>query len=339
MKIFKYEISFDDQAFLTMDRNFDDSDDVRTLAVKLLDHQGYCCNRTWSVRVEDLPILRHCMNKMAEQLRIQTGIKIAVTRGHYDINSVFYRCVSEIWRHEGTLGRNEFFIPYSTKNVEVLMAVVDRLVSLREVVVYDNFEDTVRELVPEPRLAKYPLDSDLDAVALRETVSFRWKNIEVSYLTSEVRQVFKVLDEKILTEHITDRFVHVQLVDYAGPSVKVLPMRGDTREFPMYGAYAANVEVIFHDYFPNATAQNIMHFVNVVIGKIMGRRYSKRAVINVGICNDELKVEPPDAIWIPSNRLHGYTSMPTLALAAAHIAQLIDKIRFRRPGIRFVKIA
>ena len=339
MKIFKHEISFSDQVFLMMDRNFDDTDDVRTLAVKLLDNQGYGCTHTWKVRAKDLPILRHCMDKMAEQLRIQTDIKIAVPRRHYDLYSTFYRCVSEIWRHEGTVGKDEFLIPYSMRNVEVLTAVADRLVSLREVVVYDDFEDTVRELVPEPRLSEYTLGSDLDAVALRETVSFRWKNIEVSYLTSEVRQVFKVLDEKILTEHITDRFVHVQLVDYAGPSVKVLPMRGDTREFPMYGAYAANVEVIFHDYFPNATAQNIMRFVNVVIGKVLGRKYSKKAVINVGICNDELRVEPPDAIWIPCNRLHGYTSMPTLALVAAHIAQLIDKIRFRRPGIRFVKVA
>jgi hypothetical protein len=330
MKIFRHEISFNDQVFLAMDRNFDDLDDVRTLAVRLLDRQGYGCTHTWNVRVEDLPILYHCMNKVAEQLGIQTGIRIAVPRRHYDIYSTFYRCVSEIWQHEGTLDSNEFFIPYSVKNVEVLMAVVGRLVSLREVVVHDNFEDTVRELVPEPLLSRYSLDSDLDAVVLREKVSFRWKNIEVSFVTSRVRQVFKVLDEWIPRVHTTDKFVHVQLTDHSVPSTNTLPMRGNDKEFSMNGGYTKDIKVIFHDYFPHEAAQNIMRSVNVVIGGIMGRGCSRGAVINVGICDDELRVEPPDAIWIPNNRLRGYTGIPTQTLAAAHICQLIDKIRFRR---------
>jgi len=339
MKVFKHKINFNDQTSLTMDRDFDDLNDVRTSAVKLLDHEGYCSTRTRNVCVKDLPILYHCMNKTAEQLKIQTGVKIAVHRGYYDINSLFYRCVSEIWRHEGTTGNNKFLIPYSTKNVEVLMAVVDRLVSLREVVVYDDFEDTVRELVPEPQLAKYPLDSDLDAVSLREKVAFRWENLEVSSPTSCARRALKVLDERILKEDPTDEFIHVQLTDRAEPAVGVFPMRNDSKEFPMNCRYARDVKVIFHDYFPHDTANRIMRFVNVVMGKIIGKTYSKKAAINVGICSGELKVGPPDAIWIPDNRLHGYTSVPTLALAAAHLSQLIGKIRSRRSGIRIVRIA
>jgi len=339
MKTFRYEINFDDQVFLMMDGDFTNPDDVRNMAVKVLDHQGFRCTRTSSIRAEDSPILHHCLVETAKQLGIQSDIKIGISCRYSEIQRVFHECASEMWDSMGIRRNDEFLIPYNAENVEALMAIADRLVSLQEVVVHDNFEDTIRGLVPEPRLSRYSLDSDLDAVSLRRTVAFRWKNLEVSGLTSSARQVLKALDEKILREHTTDRFVHVQLTDYAGPTVSISPMRGNTKEFPMHGEYARDVKVIFHGYFPHATAQSIMRFVNVAIDKIMGRRYSKKATINVGICDDELRVEPPDAIRVPSNRLRGYTSMPTLALAAAHIAQLIDKIRFRRPGIRFVKVA
>jgi hypothetical protein len=325
MKEFRYQINFESQAFLSIGLNFSNLSDVQKMTLEQLERQGWCCIRTRDTQVEDLPLLYHCMQQTAAQLGIQANPRIGVLLQPCEVSNVFYQCVSEIWPPKNIL--DPVIIPYSLENIEVLLAIVDRLTTLRSVVVYDNFEDTVRELVPEPCLTHECFASDLDAVVFLNTVALRWQNVEVSGSVSQACQALKVLDEMALEEPSTDQFVRVLLsTGNAKPSAYTFPLRGDCKELTKS---VGRAKVVFHDWFPPLAAQKIMYFVGVLIDEAARRRKRCRrgVVVNVGLGDDQLQVEPPDTVWIPRNRLYGYTSLPTQALAAVHLVQLLESRR------------
>jgi hypothetical protein len=337
MKRFKYEIGFHRQASLVMDIDIGSLSDAQRLALSLLRGQGFRCTITGSTRVEDLPLLHYCVVRTARQLGIPHDIKILVPRVGYDIYPTYHECVSEIWRSRGTPSADGFRIPCNIKNIEALMAIVRRLKSLQEVIVYDDFEDTIRELAPESVLTYDHFLSDLDAVSLKEMVSFRWENIEACGTVSSIRQVLRTLDDAVMKDHPRDKFTFIQLIDCDRPSIHGFPMRGNDREFYKDTLYAEGVRLLFHDYFPPLVASDIMDFVDMLI-RSSKKKYRRKVVINVGICDGELRVEPPDTVWIPSHRLHGRTSLPTLALAATHVVKLLDVLPPRRSSSRRIRI-
>jgi len=337
VKQFKYEIEFDKQAFLLMDKYSSNWNEAQVSAMLILEKCGFRITPTRDVRAIDLPLLHHCVHKTAEQLGIHPTVKIGVRLSFSRIGSTFFNCVDAVWQLGGGALR---LMPYSVQNVELLVEIARRLTSLKEVNVYESFEDTFRELLPEPSFTDRHFVSDLDAVVLGDTVSLRWENWEASGPTLNIRQVLRKLDEITLRKQPQEgaEFIHLQLTRYQDSLVK-LPLRGSYRVFDLAPDNAPNTLLTFLGYFPRDTARTLSQYVDVLL-RYQGRKFRRKASINIEAYDgEELQVSYPDLVRFPRSRLYGYTGKPTQALAAAHIVLLLDEqpVRRRRVGNRFVE--
>jgi hypothetical protein len=318
----RYPIEFGKQVLLSMGLEFTGLDSVQRKAIELLEGQGWLCTRTKVARVEDLPLLYHCMQRTAEQLGIQCSPRIVVFRPPVGgLPYTFYRYVSEFWPPLDASG--PVLIPYNVRNLEVLLAIVNQLPSLQLVVSRETSEDISWTFVPNSHLTDFA--SDLDAVVFMESAALRWQNLEVFGPVSKIHQVLKVLDKMTQSELPTGQFVEVSLFDSdrrREPLVRTHSLKGDSEKLVRY---ARRLKVIFHD-FPDVVAQRITHYVDIWVAVLMHRRHRRDATVKVRIGNGRLRVEPPDTIWFPSNRLYGRTSLPTQALTTVYIVKMLESL-------------